>query len=164
MEFYPFFEFLALFGLFQLRSKFVVHPRLLTWTCGVMVAVGIAFFASLSGGLQGRTRVQRGRRRGHRLDRGVPGVFSSGLSGHLSPHRRRWDAEIIPLPHRFEHAVRRYDPPTTVRRGQDSIQTDPDRYHIGSMSEWKINEEVARSVSRDRIVTRKPHSSLTTRR
>ena len=43
MEFYPFFEFLALFGLFQLRSKFVVYPRLLAWVCGVMVAVGIVF-------------------------------------------------------------------------------------------------------------------------
>jgi hypothetical protein len=43
MEFYPFFEFLALFGLFQLRSHFVVYPRLLTWVCGAMVAVGIVF-------------------------------------------------------------------------------------------------------------------------
>jgi hypothetical protein len=43
MEFYPFFEFLALFGLFRLRSKFVAYPRLLTWMCGVMVAVGIVF-------------------------------------------------------------------------------------------------------------------------
>jgi hypothetical protein len=42
-EFYPFFEFLALFGLFRLRSEFVAYPRLLTWACGVMVAVGIVF-------------------------------------------------------------------------------------------------------------------------
>jgi hypothetical protein len=43
MEFYPFFEFLALFGLFRLRSKFVAYPRLLTWVSVVMVAVGIVF-------------------------------------------------------------------------------------------------------------------------
>jgi hypothetical protein len=43
MEFYPFFEFLALFGLFQLRSNFVAHPRLLSWVCAALVAVGIGF-------------------------------------------------------------------------------------------------------------------------
>jgi hypothetical protein len=42
-EFYPFLEFIALFGLFRLRSKFVAYPRLVTWVCGVMVAVGIVF-------------------------------------------------------------------------------------------------------------------------
>ncbi len=41
MEFYPFFEFLALFGLFSLRGKIAARPRLFTGLCGVMLAISI---------------------------------------------------------------------------------------------------------------------------
>ena len=41
MEFYPFFEFLALFGLLSLPGKIVARPRLLTGACGLMIAVTI---------------------------------------------------------------------------------------------------------------------------
>jgi hypothetical protein len=41
MEFYPFFEFLALFGLLSLPGKIAMRPRLLTGACGAMIAVTI---------------------------------------------------------------------------------------------------------------------------
>jgi hypothetical protein len=39
MEFYPFFEFLALFGLFGLRAKITACPRLFTSVCAAMLAI-----------------------------------------------------------------------------------------------------------------------------
>jgi hypothetical protein len=39
MEFYPFFEFLALFGLFGLRAKIAARPRLFTGVCAAMLAI-----------------------------------------------------------------------------------------------------------------------------
>jgi hypothetical protein len=41
MEFYPFFEFLALFGLFRLADKIARHPRAITAVCAAMIAVSI---------------------------------------------------------------------------------------------------------------------------
>jgi hypothetical protein len=43
MEFYPFFEFLALFGLIGLRNKLAARPRSFTWACVAMVTVSIVF-------------------------------------------------------------------------------------------------------------------------
>jgi hypothetical protein len=41
MEFYPLFEFLGLFGLISLATKFTSHPRLFTNVCGLMVVISI---------------------------------------------------------------------------------------------------------------------------
>jgi len=41
MEFYQFFEFLALFGLFELADKIARRPRLVTTACVVMLAVSV---------------------------------------------------------------------------------------------------------------------------
>jgi hypothetical protein len=43
MEFYPFFEFTALFGMPALADKIAARPRLLTGACGLMVAISIVF-------------------------------------------------------------------------------------------------------------------------
>ena len=43
MEFYPFFEFLALFGLLRLPGKIAARPRSLTAVCGLMVVISIVF-------------------------------------------------------------------------------------------------------------------------
>ena len=41
MEFYPFFEFLALFGLFGLARRFAARPRSLTRICATMAVISI---------------------------------------------------------------------------------------------------------------------------
>ena len=41
MEFYPFLEFVALFGLIHLSKKFTAHPRSLTAVCGAMIVVSV---------------------------------------------------------------------------------------------------------------------------
>ena len=41
MEFYPFIDFVALFGLLSLPGKIAARPRLVTGACGLMVAISI---------------------------------------------------------------------------------------------------------------------------